>query len=116
MAVEVTLSIIKPDAVAKSVIGEIYSRFEKAGLDIVAAKMMHLTRSQAEGFYEIHKSRPFFKDLVDFMISGPIMIQVLKGEDAVAKNRELIGATNPKEAAPGTIRADFADSIDANAA
>ncbi len=115
MAKELTLSIIKPDAVAKSVIGEIYTRFEKAGLDIVAAKMTQLSREQAESFYDIHRARPFFKDLVDFMISGPVMIQVLKGENAVAKNREIMGATNPKEAAPGTIRADFADSIDANA-
>lgn len=115
MAKELTLSIIKPDAVAKSVIGEIYSRFEKAGLDIVAARMAQLSRSQAESFYDIHKERPFFKDLVDFMISGPVMIQVLKGDNAVAKNRDIMGATNPKEAAPGTIRADFADSIDANA-
>ncbi|HAT9525330.1 TPA: nucleoside-diphosphate kinase [Legionella pneumophila subsp. pneumophila] len=115
MAKELTLSIIKPDAVAKSVIGEIYTRFEKAGLDIVAAKMTQLSREQAENFYDIHRARPFFKDLVDFMISGPVMIQVLKGDNAVAKNREIMGATNPKEAAPGTIRADFADSIDANA-
>jgi nucleoside-diphosphate kinase len=115
MTKEVTLSIIKPDAVAKNVIGQIYSRFEKAGLTVVAAKMVHLSRAQAESFYEIHKARPFFKDLVEFMISGPVMIQALKGDDAVAKNRDLMGATNPKEAAPGTIRADFADSIDANA-
>lgn len=115
MTQEFTLSIIKPDAVAKSVIGEIYSRFEKAGLDIVAARMAQLTRQQAEGFYAVHKERPFFNDLVTFMISGPVMIQVLHGENAVAKNRELMGATNPKEAAAGTIRADFADSIDANA-
>ncbi|MBA2652351.1 MAG: nucleoside-diphosphate kinase [Tatlockia sp.] len=115
MTTELTLSIIKPDAVAKSVIGEIYSRFEKAGLNVVAAKMAQLSRSQAEGFYAVHKERPFFKDLVSFMISGPVMIQVLQGQDAVAKNRDLMGATNPKEAAPGTIRADFADSIDANA-
>ncbi|HAT6978004.1 TPA: nucleoside-diphosphate kinase [Legionella pneumophila] len=115
MAKELTLSIIKPDAVAKSVIGEIYTRFEKAGLNIVAAKMTQLSREQAENFYDIHRARPFFKDLVNFMISGPVMIQVLKGENAVAKNREIMGATNPKEAAPGTIRADFADSIDANA-
>lgn len=115
MATELTLSIIKPDAVAKSVIGQIYSRFENAGLNIVAAKMSQLSRSQAESFYDIHKARPFFKDLVDFMISGPVMIQVLKGDNAVAKNRDIMGATNPKEAAPGTIRADFADSIDANA-
>ncbi len=115
MAVERTISIIKPDAVAKNVIGEIYSRFEKAGLTIVAAKMAHLSREQAEGFYAVHKERPFFKDLVAFMISGPVMIQVLEGEDAVAKNRELMGATNPAQAAPGTIRADFAASIDENA-
>src|SRR5690606_28491262 len=110
-----TLSIIKPYAVAKSVIGEIYSRFEKNGLDIVAAKMMRLSREQAENFYDIHRQRPFFNDLVDFMISGPVMVQALKGENAVLKNRDLMGATNPKEAAAGTIRADFADSIDANA-
>lgn len=115
MSKEFTLSIIKPDAVKKSVIGQIYARFEKAGLDIVAAKMVQLTREQAEGFYAVHKERPFFKDLVSFMISGPVMIQVLHGENAIAKNRELMGATNPKEAAAGTIRADFADSIDANA-
>lgn len=115
MAKEVTLSIIKPDAVAKSVIGQIYSRFENAGLTVVAAKMVQLSRAQAESFYDIHKERPFFKDLVSFMISGPVMIQALKGDDAVAKNRDIMGATNPKEAAPGTIRADFADSIDANA-
>lgn len=110
-----TLSIIKPDAVAKNVIGEIYARFEKAGLRIVAAKRMHLSREQAEQFYDIHKERPFFNDLVSFMTTGPVMIQVLEGDDAIAKNRDLMGATNPKEAAPGTIRADFADSIDANA-
>ncbi len=115
MAVERTLSIIKPDAVAKNVIGDIYSRFEKAGLSIVAAKMLQLSREQAEGFYAVHKERPFFKDLVDFMMSGPVMVQVLEGENAIAKNREVMGATNPKEAAPGTIRADFASSIDANA-
>ncbi|SFM37519.1 nucleoside diphosphate kinase [Ectothiorhodospira mobilis] len=115
MAVEQTLSIIKPDAVAKNAIGEIYSRFEKAGLRIVAARMMQLSREQAEGFYAVHKERPFFNDLVSFMISGPVMVQVLEGEDAIAKNRGLMGATNPKEAAPGTIRADFAESIDANA-
>lgn len=115
MTTELTLSIIKPDAVAKSVIGQIYSRFENAGLTIVAAKMMHLTREQAEGFYAVHKERPFFNDLVKFMISGPVMIQALKGENAVMKNRDLMGATNPKDAAAGTIRADFADSIDANA-
>lgn len=115
MAIENTLSIIKPDAVAKSVIGQIYTRFEQAGLNIVAAKMMHLTRQQAEGFYAVHKERPFFNDLVTFMISGPVMIQVLRGENAVLKHRDIMGATNPKEAAPGTIRADFAESIDANA-
>lgn len=115
MAAEFTLSIIKPDAVAKSVIGKIYTRFEDAGLNIVAARMAQLTREQAEGFYAVHKARPFFNDLVTFMISGPVMIQVLHGENAVAKNRDLMGATNPKEAAAGTIRADFADSIDANA-
>ena len=115
MAVERTLSIIKPDAVAKNVIGKIYSRFESNGLKIVAAKMKHLSREEAEGFYAVHKERPFFADLVKFMTSGPVMIQVLEGENAVAKNRELMGATNPKEAAPGTIRADFASSIDANA-
>lgn len=115
MAVERTLSIVKPDAVKKQVIGEIYSRFEKQGLKVVAAKMMHLSNEQAEGFYAVHKERPFFKDLVDFMISGPVMVQVLEGEGAILKNREIMGATNPKEAAAGTIRADFADSIDANA-
>ncbi len=115
MAIERTLSIIKPDAVAKNVIGKIYTRFEDAGLKIVAAKMAHLTQAEAEGFYAVHKERPFFKDLVSFMISGPLMIQALEGENAVAKNRELMGATNPKDAAPGTIRADFAQSIDANA-
>jgi len=115
VAEERTLSIIKPDAVAKNVIGEIYSRFEKGGLHIVAARMMHLTREQAEGFYAVHKERPFFADLVEFMISGPVMVQVLEGENAIARNREIMGATNPKEAAPGTIRADFASSIDENA-
>lgn len=115
MKTELTLSIIKPDAVAKSVIGQIYTRFEQAGLNIVAAKMAQLTREQAEGFYAVHKERPFFNALVSFMISGPVMIQVLQGPDAVLKHRDLMGATNPKEAAPGTIRADFADSIDANA-
>jgi len=115
MAIERTLSIIKPDAVGKNHIGEIYARFEKAGLRIVAAKMLHLTREQAEGFYAVHRERPFFKDLVEFMISGPVMVQVLEGENAIAKNREIMGATNPKEAAPGTIRADFASSIDENA-
>jgi nucleoside-diphosphate kinase len=115
MAVERTLSIIKPDAVAKNVIGQIYSRFEQADLKVVAAQMMQLSRAQAEGFYAVHAQRPFFKDLVDFMISGPVMVQVLQGENAIAKNRELMGATDPKKADPGTIRADFADSIDANA-
>lgn len=115
MTTELTLSIIKPDAVAKSVIGQIYSRFEQAGLTIVAAKMAHLSREQAESFYGVHKGRPFFNDLVSFMISGPVMIQVLEGTNAIAKHRDIMGATNPKEAAPGTIRADFADSIDANA-
>ena len=115
MALERTLSIVKPDAVAKNVIGEIYSRFEKAGLKILAAKMKQLSRMEAEGFYAVHRERPFFKPLVDFMVSGPVMIQVLEGEGAIAKNRELMGATNPKDAAPGTIRADFAQSIDANA-
>jgi nucleoside-diphosphate kinase len=115
MAVERTLSIIKPDAVKKNVIGEILARFEKAGLRIIAARMTHLSRAQAEGFYAVHRSRPFFRDLVDFMISGPVLVQVLEGEDAIAKNRELMGATDPKKAARGTIRADFADSIDANA-
>ncbi len=115
MSKQLTLSIIKPDAVAKSVIGQIYSRFEQAELNIVAAKMMQLTRAQAEGFYAVHKERPFFNALVSFMISGPVMIQVLQGQDAVAKHRDIMGATNPKDAAPGTIRADFADSIDANA-
>ncbi len=115
MAVERTLSIIKPDAVAKNVIGEIYSRFEKAGLSIVAAKMLRLSRGQAEGFYAEHKGRPFFPALIDFMTSGPVTVQVLEGDNAVLKNRELMGATNPKNAEPGTIRADFADSIDANA-
>ena len=115
MAIEKTISIIKPDAVAKNVIGEIYSRFEKNGLKVVAAKMKQLSKEDAEGFYAVHKERPFFNDLVSFMTSGPVMIQVLEGENAVLKNRELLGATNPKEAAAGTIRADFAESIDANA-
>jgi nucleoside-diphosphate kinase len=115
MAVERTLSIIKPDAVAKNVIGEIYSRFERAGLRIIAARMMHLSREQAEGFYAVHKGRPFFKDLVAFMTTGPVMVQVLEGNDAIRKNREIMGATNPKEAAAGTIRHDYAESIDANA-
>ena len=114
MAVERTLSIIKPDAVAKNVIGEIFSRFEKNGLKVIAARMIHLSRADAEGFYAVHKARPFFNDLVSFMISGPVMVQVLEGEGAVLKNRDLMGATDPKKAAPGTIRADFADSIDAN--
>lgn len=115
MALERTLSIIKPDAVAKNVIGQIYSRFEGAGLKIAAARMAHLSRGEAEAFYAVHKERPFFKDLVDFMVSGPVMIQVLEGEGAILKNRDLMGATDPKKAAAGTIRADFADSIDANA-
>ncbi len=115
MAVERTLSIIKPDAVAKDVIGEIYNRFEKAGLKIVAARMAQLSREEAEGFYAVHKERPFFNDLVGFMISGPVMVQVLEGEDAIRKNREIMGATNPKEAAAGTLRHDYAESIDANA-
>lgn len=115
MGVERTFSIVKPDAVAKNVIGKIYSRFEKAGLKIVASKMLHLTQEQAEGFYAEHKERPFFADLVAFMTSGPVMVQVLEGENAVALNRDLMGATNPKEAAEGTIRRDFAESIDANA-
>ena len=115
MAVERTLSIIKPDAVAKNVVGQILARFEAAGLKIVAARMAHLSRSEAEAFYAVHKARPFFKDLVTFMTSGPVMIQVLQGDNAIAKNRELMGATDPKKAAAGTIRADFADSIDANA-
>ena len=115
MAIERTLSIIKPDAVAKNVIGQILSRFEAGGLKIVAARMMQLSRAEAEAFYGVHRERPFFRDLVDFMVSGPIMVQVLEGENAIAKNRELMGATDPKKAAPGTIRADFAASIDANA-
>ncbi|HSG93698.1 MAG TPA: nucleoside-diphosphate kinase, partial [Methylotenera sp.] len=115
MAIQRTLSIIKPDAVAKNVIGKIYTRFENAGLKIVAAKMAQLTQAEAEGFYAVHKERPFFADLVKFMISGPVMIQALEGENAVQVNRDLMGATNPKEAAAGTIRADFAESIDANA-
>lgn len=115
MAIERTLSIIKPDAVGKNVIGEILARFEKAGLKIVAARMMQLSRADAESFYGVHRARPFFKDLVEFMISGPIMVQVLEGEGAVTKNRDLMGATDPKKAAAGTIRAEFADSIDANA-
>lgn len=115
MAVERTLSIIKPDAVAKNVIGQIYSRFEQAGLKVVAARMTQLSKAQAEGFYAVHKERPFFGELVAFMISGPVMIQVLEGDNAIQKNRDLMGATDPKKAAKGTIRADFADSIDANA-
>ena len=115
MAVERTLSIIKPDAVAKNVIGQIYARFEAAGLKIVAARMAHLSRREAEQFYAVHKERPFFKDLVEFMISGPVMIQALEGDNAILKNRDLMGATDPKKAAPGTIRADFASSIDENA-
>ena len=115
MPTERTLSIIKPDAVAKNLIGEIYSRFERAGLRIVAARMLHLTEEQAGEFYAVHRERPFFKDLVAFMTSGPVMVQVLEGEDAIARNRELMGATNPKEAAPGTIRADFAETVDENA-
>ncbi len=115
MSVERTLSIIKPDAVAKNVIGKIYSRFEDAGLKIVAARMQHLSREQAGGFYAIHEGKPFYEALLDFMTSGPVMIQVLEGEDAIAENRRIMGATNPAEAEPGTIRADFAKSIDANA-
>jgi len=115
MAVERTLSIVKPDAVAKNVIGKIYSRFEDAGLKIIAARMVQLSRADAEGFYAVHRARPFFKDLVEYMTTGPVMIQVLEGENAIAKNRDLMGATDPKKAAPGTIRADFAQSIDANA-
>ena len=115
MAVERTFSIIKPDAVAKNAIGPIVARFEGAGLKVIAARMMHLSRAQAEGFYAVHRERPFFKDLVDFMISGPVLVQVLQGENAILKNRDLMGATDPKKAAEGTIRADFADSIDANA-
>jgi nucleoside-diphosphate kinase len=115
MAVERTLSIIKPDAVAKNVIGQILARFEQAGLSIIAARMRQLSRAEAEGFYAVHRERPFFKPLVDFMISGPVLVQVLEGENAILKNRELMGATDPRKAAPGTIRADFAQSIDANA-
>ena len=114
MAVEQTLSIIKPDGVQKNLIGEIYSRFEKAGLEIVAARMMHLTEEQAQGFYAVHKERPFFNDLVSYMTSGPVVVQVLQGEGAIAKNREIMGATNPADADPGTIRADFAESIEEN--
>ena len=115
MAIERTFSIIKPDAVAKNVIGEIYSRFEKGGLKIIASKMLHLTKEQAGDFYAVHKERPFYKDLVEFMTSGPVMVQVLEGENAIARNRELMGATNPADAAPGTIRADFAKTVDENA-
>ncbi len=115
MAIEQTFSIIKPDAVAKNVIGEIVSRFEKNGLQIVASKMLHLTREQAEGFYAVHRERPFYNDLVSFMISGPVVVQVLEGENAISKNRELMGATNPADADPGTIRADFATTLDENA-
>ena len=114
MAVEQTLSIIKPDGVQKNLIGEIYSRFEKAGLEIVAARMMHLSEEQAQGFYAVHKERPFFNDLVSYMTSGPVVVQVLQGEGAIAKNREIMGATNPADAEPGTIRADFAESIEEN--
>ncbi len=115
MAIERTFSIVKPDAVAKNVIGKIYDRFESAGLRIVASKMLHLTREQAGEFYAVHKERPFYNDLVDFMTSGPVMVQVLEGENAIARNREVMGATNPQEAAPGTIRADFAQTVDENA-
>ncbi len=114
MTVEQTLSIIKPDGVQKNLIGEIFSRFEKAGLEVVAARMMHLTTEQAQGFYEVHKERPFYNDLVSYMMSGPVMVQALSGEDAIAKNRDIMGATNPADAAPGTIRADYADSIEEN--
>lgn len=115
MAVERTFSIVKPDAVARNLIGEIYRRFEQAGLRIVAAKMLHLSQGQAEGFYAVHRDRPFFKDLVKFMTSGPVMLQVLEGENAIAKNREIMGATDPKKAAPGTIRADLATNVEENA-
>jgi len=115
MAIEITLSILKPDAVRKNVIGKILARFEAGGLQIVAARMVHLSRREAEAFYAVHRERPFFKDLVDFMVSGPILVQALYGEGAIARNRDLMGATDPKKAAAGTIRADFADSIDANA-
>ena len=115
MAIERTFSIIKPDAVAKNVIGEVYSRFEKAGLRIIAARMLHLSREQAQEFYAVHRERGFYNDLVEFMTSGPVMVQVLEGENAIAKNREVMGATNPKDAAPGTIRADFAQTVDENA-
>lgn len=114
MAVERTLSIVKPDGVAKNIIGEIYSRFEKAGLKIVAARMLHLTRSQAEAFYAVHRERPFFRSLVEFMVSGPVMVQVLEGENAIARNREIMGATDPQRAAPGSIRRDFAKTVDEN--
>ena len=114
MAVEQTLSIIKPDGVQKNLIGEIYSRFEKAGLEIVAARMMHLSKDQAEGFYAVHKERPFFNDLVSYMTSGPVMVQALRGENAIARNREIMGATNPADADPGTVRADYAASIEEN--
>ena len=114
MAIERTLSIVKPDGVAKNLIGEVYARFEKAGLKIVAARMLHLTRAQAEGFYAVHRERPFFKPLVDFMISGPVMVQVLEGEGAILKNREIMGATDPKKADKGTIRGDFAQTVDEN--
>jgi len=115
MAIELTLSIIKPDAVAKNLIGEIYNRFEKNGLRIIAARMLQLSREQAEGFYAVHRERPFYRDLVEFMTSGPVIVQVLEGENAINKNRELMGATNPRDAAPGTIRADFATTVDENA-
>jgi nucleoside-diphosphate kinase len=115
MALERTLSIVKPDAVKRNVIGRILARFEEAGLRVIAARMMHLSRAEAEGFYAVHRERPFFRDLVDFMISGPVMVQVLEGDNAIARNRDLMGATDPKKAAKGTIRADFAASIDANA-
>ncbi len=115
MAVERTISIIKPDAVAKNVIGQIYARFEQGGLKLIAAKMLHLSKEQAGGFYAVHKERPFYNDLVAFMTSGPVMVQVLEGENAIAKHREIMGATNPKDAAPGTIRADFAKTVDENA-
>ena len=114
MAIERTFSIVKPDAVAKNVIGQIYTRFEQAGLKVVAAKMKQLSRAEAEGFYAVHRERPFFNDLVEFMISGPVMLQVLEGEDAIAKNREVMGATNPADAEPGTIRAEFAESVGEN--
>ena len=115
MAIERTFSIVKPDAVGKNVIGKIYQRFEDAGLSIVAARMVHLSREQAQAFYAVHKERPFYNDLVEFMVSGPVMVQVLEGENAIARNREVMGATNPADAAPGTIRADFAETVDENA-